>query len=262
MRSAPVNQQPDVIRFFGGEAAHYQSYYDGQDSQAETFATRSRLVMEMLRPVPPGRVLDVGCGPGVLIERLLQAGHRVEGVDITPEMIAQCEQRFGTQKEASFSVGKAEALAAPDETYDAITCVGVIGYLDAEAPALREMHRTLKAHGRLVIACPHRFSPWRRWTDVCQGVQRWLRGDRTAVLRRREYSAAECITLLQECGFKPLDLCYFGLRVMPHPLDRLYPRLAGQFVKILEGQGRSWLRLLGVGFVVAAVKSANPPPRG
>jgi SAM-dependent methyltransferase len=42
---------------------------------------------------PDSLVLDAGCGPGLVIEALLRAGHRVFGVDLSGEMIARAERR-------------------------------------------------------------------------------------------------------------------------------------------------------------------------
>src|SRR5690242_6262544 len=40
-----------------------------------------------------GSVLDAGCGPGLVAEALLRAGHRVTGVDLSAEMIARARAR-------------------------------------------------------------------------------------------------------------------------------------------------------------------------
>jgi predicted TPR repeat methyltransferase len=40
-----------------------------------------------------GRILDAGCGPGLVAEALLQAGFRVVGIDLSAEMIARARKR-------------------------------------------------------------------------------------------------------------------------------------------------------------------------
>src|SRR5438309_11550008 len=42
---------------------------------------------------PDARVLDAGCGPGLVSEVFLRAGHRVVGVDLSAEMVRRARQR-------------------------------------------------------------------------------------------------------------------------------------------------------------------------
>jgi SAM-dependent methyltransferase len=50
-------------------------------------------VLELLQPQPGERILDLGCGDGVLTEKLVAAGARVIGVDNAPDMIAAARRR-------------------------------------------------------------------------------------------------------------------------------------------------------------------------
>jgi trans-aconitate methyltransferase len=50
-------------------------------------------VLDLLRPQPGERILDLGCGDGVLTEKLVALGARVIGIDSSPDMIAAARQR-------------------------------------------------------------------------------------------------------------------------------------------------------------------------
>lgn len=83
------------------EPTHDQSLADAFDGQAAKFerapvqsdpAALERLVQFADFP-PDSLVLDAGCGPGLVAEAHLRAGHRVFGVDLSAEMVARARQR-------------------------------------------------------------------------------------------------------------------------------------------------------------------------
>lgn len=91
-------------------------------------------------------VLDVGCGTGVLEERL--RGISVIGVDLTEEMVRLAkEKRIGS---LSLSVGDGENLPFRDGTFDSIVSCYVAKYCSTKA-LLEEMARVLKPGGKLVM---------------------------------------------------------------------------------------------------------------
>ena len=51
-------------------------------------------VLELLKPQPGERILDVGCGTGHLMAKMAEAGAKSFGIDASPEMIAQARQNF------------------------------------------------------------------------------------------------------------------------------------------------------------------------
>src|ERR1700719_680069 len=50
-------------------------------------------VLDLLQPLPGERILDLGCGDGVLTEKLVALGAKVVGIDNAPDMIAGARQR-------------------------------------------------------------------------------------------------------------------------------------------------------------------------
>src|SRR5262249_33106565 len=104
---------------------------------------------------PGAKVLDVGCGTGVVGLTAARLGARVTGADLTPELVAHAKENsalMGVQ--AEWLQGDAEALPLPDASFDFV--VSQFGHMFAPRPevAIREMLRVLKRGG--VIA----FSTW------------------------------------------------------------------------------------------------------
>lgn len=103
---------------------------------------------------PPGslagqRVLEIGCGRGVGIEILLSLGaEHVTGFDLDPKMIALAQKRLAKYgNRVRVSVGDAEAIDAPDASFDAVVDYGVIHHIPQWQKALKEIARVLKPGG-------------------------------------------------------------------------------------------------------------------
>lgn len=107
------------------------------------------------RLAPPGRtldVLDVGCGTGFLALLFAERGHRVTGSDLAPEMIAaaraKAEARGAT---VQYLVDDAEALQAPDASYDLVVSRHLFWTLPHPERALAEWVRVTRPGGRVAI---------------------------------------------------------------------------------------------------------------
>jgi SAM-dependent methyltransferase len=90
---------------------------------------RSTLIREHVRPAPGARVLDLGCGPGELLEFLPRDIGYV-GIDISEEYIERARERFGGR--AEFHVGDATLMARDLGSFDLVLAFGVLHHLDDE----------------------------------------------------------------------------------------------------------------------------------
>ncbi len=95
------------------------------------------------------RVLEIGCGRGVGMEILLSLGaEHVTGFDLDPKMIALATQRLAKYGErVRIFVGDAEAIDAPDGSFDAVVDYGIIHHIPHWQQALKEIARVLKPGG-------------------------------------------------------------------------------------------------------------------
>lgn len=117
--------------------------------------------------VPPmAAILDVGCGTGVnMLEaaRWFAPTRRLCGIDISPGMAAVARSKaaaFGIP--AEITVGDAEQLPYPDNTFDLVLCNSVLHWFKDRGRALREMHRVLRPGGQLLLlgATAPAFQEW------------------------------------------------------------------------------------------------------
>ncbi len=116
------------------------------------YAFEEPLVDEMLDPLPPGVALDAACGTGRHAARLAARGHRVIGVDSSPEMLAHARRRL---PEADFRQGDLHSLPLPDDHVDVVVCALALVHLPDLTPAFREFARVLRPGGHLLVTDVH-----------------------------------------------------------------------------------------------------------
>ncbi|MEM9653677.1 MAG: class I SAM-dependent methyltransferase, partial [Actinomycetota bacterium] len=98
-----------------------------------------------------GPVMDLGCGPGGVVEYLSRRGLTVFGVDASPGQIAQARLAF---PERHFTVGDLMALGVPDASLGGIVAkYSIIHLPPADLPAVfGEWHRALAPGAPVLVS--------------------------------------------------------------------------------------------------------------
>lgn len=111
-------------------------------------SARALYAREHLRLQPAQRVLDLGCGPGDIVQYLPAV--RYVGYDINPAYIERARRRFGAR--AEFHCRPVDPSLHPGSDFDVVIAHGVLHHLDdEEARTLFQVaRRALKPGGRLV----------------------------------------------------------------------------------------------------------------
>lgn len=136
-----------------------------------TDALEERLLLDRIGPVRGLRILDVGCGDGVLATRLAQDGAQVTGLDASADMIAAARRRAtAAGVEVDLVEGNAGDLPFPDEHFDCVMSVATLCFVDDPRPTIREMDRVLKPGGRLILG---ELGRWNLWSAQ-RRVKGWL----------------------------------------------------------------------------------------
>lgn len=108
-----------------------------------------------------GKVLDYCCGEGATAIKLAGKGLEVIGIDISPESLKKAKeeaQKRGLGNRVSFLVMDGENMEFEDNSFDLITCFGVLHHLDIKR-AYSELARVLKKEGKIICTEPLVHNP-------------------------------------------------------------------------------------------------------
>lgn len=99
-----------------------------------------------------GQVLDIGCGEGLLLQRLAPIAHQVVGIEPDPAALARAQKRLSSTPNATLINEDFLAMPVPssEERYSTVTCVATLHHMELRA-ALSKMRQVLAPGGQLLV---------------------------------------------------------------------------------------------------------------
>lgn len=120
-------------------------------------------IQSLLGSVDGLTVLDIGCGPGVMAEWLIEHGAMVVAGDKSGSMLASARRRLGTRGQV-LHLDLSAPLPLDADSFDVVVASLVLHYLPTWESPLMELGRVLKPGGRLIVSTHHPFADY-RWFD-------------------------------------------------------------------------------------------------
>lgn len=149
-------------------------WYDAQDDPVALLRAESRsrnpwVLARILSAVgSKARVLDVGCGAGLLSNHLAKAGLEVHGLDASQESLAVAE-RYDETKSVRYRLGDALALPYPDASFDVVCAMDFLEHVEDPATVVQEASRLLRPGGLFFF---HTFNRnFLAWLVVIKGLE-------------------------------------------------------------------------------------------
>lgn len=156
MQSASADQQ-HVTGYFESTAAYWKSVYADNSLLPAIYQDRRDAVLGWIQDLdldPGARILEVGCGAGLVTVALARNGYTVDAVDPTVAMLQMTRNdavRHGVQDQIRIHAADVHALPFQAHAFDLVIAVGVIPWLHSARLAVQEMQRVLKRGGHLLV---------------------------------------------------------------------------------------------------------------
>ena len=111
-----------------------------------------------LAPLAGKRVLDVGCGGGILAEAIAKKGANVKGIDLSEKALKVAElHSLESEVQVSYEQIAAEALAAREAgQYDVVTCMEMLEHVPDPSAIVQACATLVKPGGRLFFSTLNR----------------------------------------------------------------------------------------------------------
>ncbi|MBN1461285.1 MAG: methyltransferase domain-containing protein [Armatimonadetes bacterium] len=240
------------------KGSSYVAKYRVYTRESRGFLIRRQNALEMAG-TNPGRVLEAGCGPGVVAPLMAQRGLDTHGIDLSAEQLRTAVARDVL---TLYVQGNLTELPYRASVFDTVVLLGALEYVEEPRQVMEELARVTVPQGRIVLSVPNASSLPRLWTQyaylpVARTCKRLL-GWPTPAYSRRLYSLRRLTDLLESTGLRVDESRFFDLVLAAPPADRLFRRRPPRVVDSLEARLKGPLRrLLATQIVVKAVPASN-----
>ena len=131
---------------------HYDTVADTYDHHYDHHRGKryhTHLSNHLMNALPKGgKLLDIGCGTGLFVDKYIKNGGSGTGLDISRGMVAKARRRC---PDCEFLVGTGEKLPFADNSFNAISSVLVFSYVKDPESMLSEVHRVMEKGGSVAL---------------------------------------------------------------------------------------------------------------
>lgn len=165
------------------------------------------LIERLRQGAPAGRLLEVGCAGGALLDALRSAGFQTTGVELSEDASRFAREHF----RLDVRTGTLSAQQFTAASFDAVFAGDVLEHLSDPVAFLSEVRRILAPGGLLVLACPTQTNTlYSRLGFSVYGILRRRATVRLPPYHLFEYRPASLQGLLRRCGFR-VERTLFGI---------------------------------------------------
>ena len=164
---------------------------------APRYLLRKRLVLSLLKEMPKGECLEVGCGAGDLCATLHSMGYRVKGIDSSESAIQLCRKLHKNICQDEAVKFSCESIDDVDGTFDIVLMFEVLEHIEDDRATLSRVRELLKPSGHVLLSVPAHESSFGPF-DVFTG-------------HYRRYEREKLLALLDESRFGVQTIWSYGV---------------------------------------------------
>ena len=157
-----ISVQKKIVRsFFNRTSERWDNLYSGESFINLHMSERKKIVLDLVEEYSNGnrlKILDLGCGSGILTKELVNRGHAVSGADIAEEMITLLNRSLSKDIARNYKgavICDAGNISFAKSSFDVVLCIGLLQYQLRDDKILREIARVLSEDGICIVTFPN-----------------------------------------------------------------------------------------------------------
>ena len=216
---------------------------------------RNQIIREMASKANSfDHVLDIGCGPAILYEDLLDRCTKYYAFDVVESNLEQLQLDF-TSKKIEPILGNLDTFKWQQEPLDLIICSGSLEYTNQPASNIMKLLGWLRPGGLFIASFPNIHSPYRLWSEYIYKyiwrLHQKLRKESSHTYPRKLFNPTTIQNTIQtQQGVTEMANRYVGLKLLLQPLDTLFEDLDHRIIKRYEQKPTSFLNRFSQEFIL------------
>lgn len=164
----------------------YKEHFDLQEKHW-WFVSKKKIILDYVKEILNNkqnpRILDAGCGPGLMLNDLSKFG-KLSAMDFSNDAIEFCKSKVPCDlKQGWFP----DNVPFENNKFDLIVCLDVIEHIDDDKNSVKALHNLLVSGGRMIITVPALMSLWSKWDEVNEHKRRYNKQEFESVLLANKF---------------------------------------------------------------------------
>ena len=164
---------------------------------APRYLLRRNCIRRLMKDIPRGHALEIGCGGGDLCETVYKSGFSILGIDYSKPAIEMCRQRLSNLlKDPRISFEEMD-VSEINKTYNLVLMMEVLEHIEDDVAAISKVAELVKTGGHLLLSVPANqkwFGPFDHFTG-----------------HFRRYERNQLANLMEAAGFEVQTMWAYGV---------------------------------------------------